>query len=53
LVSAQLNGRGAVLKRPGTFEARPRQVETDAEQPRAVSREAAFDGLIVPGVDPR
>ncbi len=34
-------------------EDRPRQVETDVEQPRAVSGEAAFDGLVVPGVDPR
>ena len=41
-VSAQLDRRGAVLERPGTFEDRPGQVETDVEQPRAVSQQAAF-----------
>lgn len=52
-VSTQLDGRGAALERPGAFEDRLRQVETDVEQSRPLSGEAAFDGLVVPGVDPR
>jgi Plasmid pRiA4b ORF-3-like protein len=52
-VPAQLDRRGAVLQRPWAFENRPWQVEPDVQQPRPVLGEASFDGLVVPGVNPR